>query len=204
MKVKPTPKPGRVVVEIDRQDEPLLTRSAPAGGGEPGLFRVQKILVPIDFSACSIKALQYAVPFARQFGAALTLLHVMPVNYFVGSEFGPVDFPLPEAELREASERELVALAAREIGAAVPVQTRVGRGQPMHEIVRVARELEMDLILLSTHGHTGLRHVLLGSVAENVVRYAPCPVLVVREHEHEFVNPPAASRKGSTGYESGD
>jgi universal stress protein A len=192
MKIKPTPKRGRVLVEVGREDEGLLSKGA-EGGSARG-FALRSILVPIDFSDCSRKALQYAVPLARQFGSRLMLVHVMPVHYFVGSEFGPVDVPVPEVELRENSERALERLSREEIGAAVPVATRVCRGQPVQEIVAVAREERVDLILLSTHGHTGLKHVLLGSVTENVVRYAPCPVLVVRENQREFVETSPAGR----------
>jgi nucleotide-binding universal stress UspA family protein len=186
MKVKPTRKRGRVLVEVGRQDESLFTR----GAGEPARpapFALRRILVPVDFSECSRKALEYAIPLARQFHSTLLLVYVMPVHYVVGSEFGPVDVPLPEAELRQNCERELQRLADRNVQGAVPVEIRVGRGQPVHELVRLARDGQVDLILLSTHGHTGLKHVLLGSVTENVVRYAPCPVLVVREHQHEFL-----------------
>jgi nucleotide-binding universal stress UspA family protein len=189
MKIKPTPKRGRVVVEVDREEERLLSEGSV--GTALKEFALREILVPIDFSECSRKALQYAVPLARQFGSRLQLVHVLPVHYFVGSEFGPVDVPVPEQELRENSARALDRLCREEIGAAVPVITRVCRGQPVHEIVELARREGVDLILLSTHGHTGFKHVLLGSVAENVVRYAPCPVLVVREHQREFVSAPS-------------
>jgi nucleotide-binding universal stress UspA family protein len=193
MRIRPTPKRGRVLVEMNPGDEPLLSRSAEVAA-RPAPFALRRILVPIDFSACSRKALAYAVPLARQFQSVLLLVYVVPVQYFVGSEFGPVEVPLPEARVRHSSERELRRLAQEAIGGAVPVEIQVGRGQPVHEIVRVARERQVDLILLSTHGHTGLKHVLLGSVAENVVRYAPCPVLVVRQQEHEFL---AASAGGA-------
>ena len=186
MKVKPSPKRGRVVVEVDRKDEQFLPGSVTAAA-QPSPFELKKVLVPVDFSPCSRKALQYALAFARQFRARLTLLHVVPANYFIGSEFGPIDFPLPEKELRQGTERELAAVAAREVGTAALVETVVRQGQPVQEIVRFAGEADIDLIILSTHGRTGLKHVLMGSVAENVVRYAPCPVLVVREFEHEFL-----------------
>lgn len=187
MKVKPTPKRGRVVVEVDRKDEGLLTRGAVAGAGVAPSFNLRKIVVPIDFSDCSRKALAYAVPLAKQFAAHIILLNVMPANYFVGSEFGPVDFPVPEGEWRENTSRELALLARRTVGDAVSYEVSVRQGQPAYEIASCAKEMDADLIVLSTHGRTGLRHVLVGSVAENVVRYAPCPVLVVREEEHEFL-----------------
>jgi universal stress protein A len=192
MRIKPTPKRGRVVVEVERGEEHLLPQGS--AGMDRREFALREILVPIDFSECSRKALQYAVPLARQFGSRLLLVHVMPVLYFVGSEFGPIDVPVPEREIRENSARALERLSNEEIAAAVPVSTRICRGQPVHEIVAVALEEQVDLIVLSTHGHTGLKHVLLGSVTENVVRYAPCPVLVVRENERDFVEPPRPGR----------
>ena len=151
MKVKPTTKRGHVVVELDRKDEALLAEGAQSAGRSP--FKLKKILVPVDFSECSKKALHYAIPFARQFEASLTLLE----------------------------------LAAREVGKDLRCESLVRVGRVVSEIVDVARQTETDLIILSTHGHTGFKHVLLGSVAENVVRHAPCPVLIVRQQEHEFI-----------------
>ena len=183
MKIKPTPKRGNVVVELGRKDETLL-----AGGSAPArsLFRLKKILVPIDFSECSQKALQYAAAFARQFEGELTLLYVVQVNYYAG-DFGSVDVSLLESEMRANGEKQLADLAARELGDATPSKCLVRSGRIVSEIVEVAKKSDSDLIILSTHGHTGLKHVLLGSVAENVVRHAPCPVLIVRQHEHEFL-----------------
>jgi universal stress protein A len=183
MKIKPTPTPGRVVVEMGRQDERLL-----AGNSAPPSFQLKKILVPIDFSDCSKKALQYAIPFARQFGAALTLLNVVQITYPTG-ELGPVAPPVAENEAHEASQTALDALVKREVGAGLPTATEVRFGQPAEEIVLAAGELDIDLIVISTHGRTGLKHILLGSTTEHVVRRAPCPVLTVREHEHDFVPP---------------
>ena len=93
----------------------------------------------------------------------------------------------PEEEVREACAGRLAALARSEIGDQAPTATEVRFGQPVGEITEAALELEIDLIIIATHGRTGLKHMLLGSVAENVVRHAPCPVLVVREREHEFI-----------------
>jgi universal stress protein A len=177
MKVKPSKDTGSVVVELGNHEEQLLT---------PLAFRIGTILVPIDFSDCSKKALQYAVPFAHQFNAAITLVHVVQVNRFSGVDFGAVDLPLLEAGAVKSAEEQLMALAKKEVP--VPVAASVRSGQPVQEIVAAARAIQADLIIISTHGRTGLKHVFLGSVAENVVRYAPCPVLVVREHEHEFIH----------------
>ncbi|MCI0534682.1 MAG: universal stress protein [Verrucomicrobiales bacterium] len=183
MKVKPTLKRGHVVVELDRKDEALLVESA-APVSSP--FQIKKILVPVDFSECSKKALQYALPFAKQFDATLTLLHVVQVNYYVG-DFGTIDTALLETEMRKNGENQLADLRAKEVGKDLRCETVLRSGRVVSEIVDVAKQTETDLIILSTHGHTGLKHVLLGSVAENVVRHAPCPVLIVRQQEHDFI-----------------
>jgi len=182
MKIKPLKKAGRVAVEISRRDESMLEQSAV----EPTPFAIKTILVPVDFSGCSKKALDYALPFAKQFGAGLVLLYVVPANFPVG-EFGMIDVAFMEKELRASGEQQLADLAMNQIGPGIPSKNVIRVGRPVTEIADVAREKNADLIIISTHGHTGLKHVLLGSVAENVVRYAPCPVLVVREHEHEFL-----------------
>lgn len=186
MKFKPTSTPGHVVVELARQDDAILASAA----GVSAPFRLKQILVPVDFSTCSRKALRYAVPFAQQFGASLTLIHVVHVQYAIGSELGIVDYPVSERQRIDCSEKQLAVLGREEIPRTVAVQTLVRTGQPAQQIVAAAVESGSDLILLSTHGRTGLKHVFLGSVAENVVRYAPCPVLVVREREHEFAEGP--------------
>jgi nucleotide-binding universal stress UspA family protein len=180
MKVKPARKPGKVMVELGPRDQTWL--------GSPGspLFRIKQILVPVDFSECSRKALRYAVPMAKQFEAGLSLVYVVQLAYAFG-EFGPTDYPAMEVDMKAEAERQLSELAAEEIGTVVPYTSRVRVGRPATEIVEAARELESDLIIIATHGHTGLKHVLLGSVAENVVRQAPCPVLTVRQEEREFV-----------------
>lgn len=150
------------------------------------VFALEKILVPIDFSDCSVKALKYATPLARQSGADLTLIYV------VKTIFTTADVPEMESHLCEYGERELRELARREIGVQPGMSFLVGSGAPAHEIVRAAKELDVDLIVISTHGRTGLPHLIMGSTAEAVVRYAPCPVLVVRQREHEFLMEKAA------------
>jgi universal stress protein A len=196
MKVKPSKAPGNVVLELGPEDERILSKNA-AGSGSAALFKLKKILVPVDFSDCSRKALQYAIPFAKQFGASITLLHVVQIN-FVGGEFGSIDYPLLENELKEGRAKLLDRLLQEEIRNDIPADASMRIGQPLSEIIKAAKELEIDLIIISTHGHTGLKHVFLGSTAESVVRYAPCPVLTVREHEHEFVQALASSSTTAT------
>jgi nucleotide-binding universal stress UspA family protein len=181
MKIKPAGKKGKVVVELGARDQAILTTAPTAAA-----FRLKQILVPVDFSECSRKALRYALPFAKEFGAGISLLHVVETAYVMG-EFGAVDYVAMAADLTTEAERQLRELAGAEIGSSAAWKIAVRQGRPATEIAEAARELEADLIVIATHGRTGLKHALLGSVAENVVRHAPCPVLTVRENEREFV-----------------
>jgi universal stress protein A len=92
-----------------------------------------------------------------------------------------------ERSLQEESKKKLMTLAKEQIPVDISSETLVKIGYASEEIVKAANQLPADLIVISTHGHTGLRHVFLGSVAEHVVQRAPCPVLVVREREREIL-----------------
>jgi len=150
----------------------------------PRMLGLKTILVPIDFSPASEKALDYAVPFARQFDARITLLHVTQ-GQFCATEFAYL--PIEESECHERLRARLEELALSRIGPEWSGPALVRAGPAFDMIAAVAREIDADLIVINTHGHTGIRHLLMGSTAEMVVRHAPCPVLVVREREHEFV-----------------
>lgn len=150
-------------------------------------LKLQEILVPVDFSEASYKALRYAAAFANQFNARITILHVVHVTYMAG-EYGPIDVPVLEAQLLEAARKKLASVGQEQVPPGCLHETIVRNGPAAHEIATVAQEKNSDLIIISTHGYTGLKRVMLGSVAENVVRHAPCPVLVVREREHEFIS----------------
>ena len=137
-------------------------------------LEIYKILTPLDFSSRAQAGLHYAKGLARRFGSQLLLLHVIDLGYT----------PLITDEMMDEMEREAkthierLAEQLRAEGFAAEGHLRIG--QPYLEICEGARELGADLIVITTHGHTGLRHVLLGSTAERVVRYAPCPVMVIR------------------------
>jgi nucleotide-binding universal stress UspA family protein len=152
---------------------------------------LKRILVPTDFSKSSANALMYGVAFATRFGAELYLLHVVQDLALFIPEAVMVTPPLlPPVEqfitaARAALERAVQDLARPE----VRIHPEVAEGVAFEEILRFARERDVDLIVMGTHGHTGLAHLFLGSVAEKVVRRAPCPVLTVRHPEHEFVHP---------------
>ena len=177
MKFKPGGKDGGLLVELSPTDTQLP--STEQTGALP-VFKLKKILVPVDFSDCSKKALRYALPFSKQFGAKITLIHVMQY---------PAEFPevmMTDVQTAREAEAEL-ELLMQKLGGKVPFQTIVKIGIPRVEILKAADDSGADLIILSTHGRSGLARVFLGSTAEAVVRYAQCPVLVVRENEHEFV-----------------
>jgi nucleotide-binding universal stress UspA family protein len=158
------------------------------------VFPPKKILVPLDLSVRALKALHYARALAREFDAALHLLHITePLAYPTDLGYAPVISGELETELQEGSRERLAGVVeeVRQAGFAVEGTLRVGR--PHSEIVAAAADLGADLVVLTTHGFTGLKHVLLGSVADRVVRHAPCPVLVVRDQAPEAV---AASTAG--------
>lgn len=150
---------------------------------------LKKILVPIDFSDNSKKALRYAIPFAQQFNASLILMYIVePTIYPSDFGFGQVGFPDVEKELHEKAISEMSALIESVVPAALKSETKVGSGIPFVEITTYAKEEDVDMIIVATHGRTGVEHILFGSTAEKIIRKAPCPVLVVRSEEHDFID----------------
>jgi nucleotide-binding universal stress UspA family protein len=161
--------------------------SAPVGAPK---FHLTHILVPMDFSDHSKKALHYAVALASHFGAALHVLHVFEqIANPADVGFSPMVWTDLQEEQKVDLEAKLQATAT-EAGVAVlnvDCHVIVKCGRAWQEITDEARTVGAQLIIISTHGYTGLKHVLLGSVAEKVVRHAPCPVLTVRAEENDFV-----------------
>jgi nucleotide-binding universal stress UspA family protein len=161
------------------------------------MIRIKRILLPTDFSDCANQARDYACLLAEQLGAELHLLHVLSDPLQSAPAFG---MGLVSPELLKRSDedhRKLEAAARGKLNATLNEDWKAGKevacricwGNPFVEIVRDAREHEVDLIVMGTHGRSGLSHALLGSIAENVVRHAPCPVLTVRPEGHQFVLP---------------
>ncbi|MDQ7858373.1 MAG: universal stress protein [Armatimonadota bacterium] len=144
---------------------------------------INTVLVPVDFSAGAEAAVEWAQAIAARFGAALVLLHVVDTtaNALIGGPGGVLAPPPPALYdgLREEARRALDDLGARTPGA----RTLLREGTPRTEILAVAREIGADLIVMGTHGRTGLAHLLFGSVAEYVVRHAPVPVFTVRRRD---------------------
>ncbi len=165
------------------QSRKQMTRPALKEVGLPGrtnpILPWRRILVPIDFSKTSLRAFETAVPLAQDCGARLFLVSVIePAAYAAGLE--GVVLAIPDAELVEDAKATLPKIAKRFIPSGVKVTAVVDRGRAYDVITRVAEEKEIDLIVLTTHGHTGFDHLTMGSTAERVVRHAHCPVYVVR------------------------
>jgi universal stress protein A len=142
---------------------------------------IRKILVALDFSEYSTQALQYAADLARRYDAKLELVTVFDVNIYAMPDgipmFAPGQFEQLTAELKrllEDAKRDALAAGA------LQVETHLIEGNPSQAILRFASEAPVDLIVLGTHGRTGVKHWLLGSVAERVVQHAACPVFVAK------------------------
>ena len=147
--------------------------------GKTDLPRIRRIVVPVDFSDSSRNALRYAAGIALKLDARLTVLYVVPADYGwleIGKE---VERESDEISQSQAGE-SLRALAEKELGGVASVDLEVRIGRPAEEIVAAASECNADVIVLSTHGHTGLDRLLIGSVADRVARLAPCPVFLMR------------------------
>lgn len=143
---------------------------------------IKKILVPIDFSDYSKSALKYAVNFAKRFNAKLVLVYVVePIIYPPDFSMGQIAIPTIDLGMDKRAQEELDKLAEKEIPKDLTANTIVKTGKPFIEIIETAADENVDLIIIATHGHTGMEHILFGSTAEKVVRKAPCPVLTLRE-----------------------
>ena len=154
-------------------------------------IQIKKILCPVDFSESSDHALLYAMAFAETQQAELLLVHVMDYAAFDVLEY-PAAFEFSSQineKMKEIYQEKLQELAEKQRSEYSQVSSRLCTGSPFLEIVNVAREEGVDMIVMGTHGRSGLAHVFMGSVAEKVVRKAPCPVLSVKHPEHEFVKP---------------
>jgi nucleotide-binding universal stress UspA family protein len=150
------------------------------------LIELKKILAPTDFSPHSERAVRYACRLAERFGADLHLLHILSDVIPAGPD--PMLMPsLPPEFYQENEERAretLHGLLKPDWGTPASVTAEVRWGSPVESIVDYAQDHQIDMIVIATHGRTGLSHVLLGSVAERIVREAPCPVLTIRDRHH--------------------
>lgn len=157
------------------------------------MIKIANVLVATDFGDAAASALAYGREFARAFGARLHVLHVVenPMMW-VGPESAAVDLVQVEKDLEAAAQRQMDQLVTAEDRQQLRAATIVRTGRtPAVEIANHAKLAAIDVIILGTHGRSGVSHMLMGSVAEKLVRIAPCPVLTVRHPEHEFIGPDA-------------
>ncbi len=152
------------------------------------MINLKKILVPTDFSEHSEKAVLYGTELATQFGAELHLLHAFEEAPIMYGEGGAYFTPEMTHDMKVAAQKHLDEVKV-DTADGVHVVRKVCYGHSFVEIIKYAKENAIDLVVLGTHGRGAIAHMLLGSVAEQVVRKAPCPVLVVRDQEHDFVMP---------------
>jgi nucleotide-binding universal stress UspA family protein len=155
-------------------------------------FQLRRVLFPTDFSSNSQSALEVACALAGQFQAELHILHVLQDVVFQGVPDPTGVYGLPanyDDRVRESAERALTELPGPSRTDAARVVRALRKGSPFTEIVQYARETGIDLIVMGTHGRSGISHMLLGSVAEKVVRAAECPVMTVRPKDHKSSSP---------------
>lgn len=156
------------------------------------MIKITKILVATDFSETSASALNYGREFARTFGATLHVLHVVErALMWAGPEAAGIDFVQLQAQLEAEARKTIERIVTDEDRAQLKAVTAVRHGSPAFEIAAHAKAEAVDLILVGTHGRGTIGHLLMGSVAEKLVRIAPCPVLTVHHPEHEFIQPDA-------------
>lgn len=162
---------------------------APLLAGVPGL-KVKKILLATDFSTCSQKAFRYAVSLGKHFSAEVMLAHIVepPAPQVAVLEATFMDMT-PQEDMTEQLEEWRRQAAAQGIEAIAMVRDGIN---PHKEIAKLARESGVDLIVIGNHGRNALGRVFMGNTAEKVVRFAPCPVLVIRDYEHDFLEEPEA------------
>ena len=151
------------------------------------MIALKTVLVPTDFSECSEAAVRYGRALAEAFGASLHLLHVVQDPY--KQAWAAEGFAAPVTDMITQWEEQARIRLEETAAACVPVSATVAVriGSPFYDIAAYASEKNVDLIVIGTHGRGPIGHMLLGSVAERIVRKAPCPVLTVRHPQHEFV-----------------
>ena len=175
--VRHSPCPVLVVREKEREFVQSNVAKGTRGGSA---LSVRHILVPVDFSEHSRVALRHAIAFAKRFGAKLALLNVIyPQYYATNMDYMAFDYPSLLEETRRTARREFNAFVRSIAFEGVPFETHIEEGHPGQHIVDYASKHGVDLVVNATHGRSGLRHVVLGSTAEHVVRFGKCPVLIV-------------------------
>lgn len=149
------------------------------------MIGIKNILCPVDHSDCSKEALKYAVSFAIKDNSKLYLLHVIDICAFDES-INAMTPQIPDDETLAQLKTKLLDCIPEEMRDDMNVEALVVQGIPFVEIISTAKRNDVDMIVLGSHGRTGISHMMMGSVSEKVVRKAPCPVLTVRKSDHKF------------------
>ena len=149
------------------------------------MIDIKNILCPVDHSDCSKEALKYAVSFAIKDNSKLYLLHVIDICAFDES-INAMTPQIPDDETLAQLKTKLLDCIPEEMRDDMNVEALVVQGIPFVEIISTAKRNDVDMIVLGSHGRTGISHMMMGSVSEKVVRKAPCPVLTVRKSDHKF------------------
>jgi len=146
-------------------------------------MHIKRILVPTDFSTTSDLAVGFGIDLAKRYGASIHLLHIVEDSYLANAypDGFFAELPAIQARLRTDAEERLKVVLGRCASAAVTATHEIADGRPARVIVDTARDRATDLIVMGTHGRSGVAHLLMGSVAEHAVRAAPCAVLTVRD-----------------------
>lgn len=153
------------------------------------MIKLKKILCPIDFSACSIHALSYAIDLSIKNKASLYLIYVMETHVNDARDIlKQIDLLLDDTQIDNLKIR-LISLIPDNIQKSITIETIVVKGIPYVEIIKTSKDKQIDLIVMGTHGRTGLEHILIGSVAQRVIQKAPCPVFSIRLPRQIFSMP---------------
>lgn len=153
------------------------------------MVNIKNILCPIDYSVYSEMALKYAIEFAEKYQAKLYLIHVLDIRVYDINDPDLYNVNIIDEETINKLRERLLKCVNEDAKNKISVEAIIIQGVPFAEIIKAAKECKIDLIVLGTHGRTGLSHAIMGSVAEKVVRKAPCPVLTIRHPEHDFIMP---------------
>jgi len=154
------------------------------------IYMIKKILIPTDFSSSAMHALKYAVEFNKSFNARLYILHVLQdITDFSEFNLSPTILPQLYAEFEQNATHKLEEIVNHLVPKDTACDTYIIHGVPFFEIIQFSKDEGIDLIIMGSHGRTGIKHVLFGSTAEKVVKKAACPVLTIKHPDSEFEMP---------------
>ncbi|MCC7211291.1 MAG: universal stress protein [Candidatus Brocadia sp.] len=153
------------------------------------MISIKNILCPVDYSVYSEMALTYAIEFAEKYHAKLYLMHVLDIRVYDINNPDLYDINIVDEETLAKLRERLLRCVTEDTRGKIAVEALIIQGVPFTEIIKASKEYKIDLIVIGTHGRTGISHAIMGSVAEKVVRKAPCPVLTIRHPEHDFIMP---------------